>query len=59
MMIDHDEDQHQDKSYLSRSNWPYADLGVSVVGAKLTMMKITMMKICSKFFLDISVQKSM
>ena len=32
------------KSYLSRSDWPYADLGVGVVGAQLMMMKITMMK---------------
>ena len=33
------------KSYLSRSDWPYADLGVGVVGAQLMMMKIKMMKI--------------
>ena len=33
------------KSYLSRSNWPYADLGVGVVGAELMMMKIKMLKI--------------
>ena len=33
------------KSYLSRSDWPYADLGVGVVGAQLMMMQIKMMKI--------------
>ena len=33
------------KSYLSRSDWPYADLGVGVVGAQLMMIKIKMLKI--------------